>query len=118
VLQAGKVALDVGWAREEFQIGRGRESGEGEGEGERGGFWNGLPFLTLAGLFIVEGRREGGGCVVCVEGRNCVHLDSGLAAMAYLSWIYDKTTQEFGKWYDKTCAGIAKVSQEEAQWNP
>lgn len=54
VLQAGKVALDVGWAREEFQIGRGRESGEGE----RGGFWNGLPFLALAGLFIVEGRRE------------------------------------------------------------
>ena len=47
----GKLALDVGWAREEFQIGRGRESRER-------GFWNGLPFLALAGLFIVEGRRR------------------------------------------------------------
>lgn len=32
--------------------------------------------------------------------------------------FYHKTTQEFGEWYDKTSAGIAKVSQEEAQWNP
>lgn len=54
VLQAGKLALDVGWAREESKIGRGRERGEGER-----GFWNGLPFLALAGLFIAEGWRRG-----------------------------------------------------------
>ena len=56
VLQAGKLALDVGWAREESKIGRGRE---GESAERERGFWNGLPFLALAGLFIAEGRRRG-----------------------------------------------------------